>query len=73
MAFNVPQVMSCLTAFGPSCDGVGEGTEGTSESTLPVGDLGLSKAIVSHSHNRKSVTAYMEYLQSQRQCDCEWD
>lgn len=31
VAFSVPHVMSCLTAAGPSCEGVGEGTAGTSD------------------------------------------
>lgn len=39
---RVPQVMSCLTAAGPSSDGVGDGREGTYEKSLTPGDLGLS-------------------------------
>jgi len=39
---RVPQVMSCLTAAGPSSDGVGDGREGTYEKLLTPGDLGLS-------------------------------
>ena len=34
--------MSCLTAAGPNSDGVGDGTEGTSECRSFVGDLGRS-------------------------------
>jgi len=40
VALSVPHVISCLTASGPNCDGVGEGIDGTRESTFPVGDLG---------------------------------
>jgi len=29
VAFRDPQVMSCFTAAGPSCSGVGEGRDGT--------------------------------------------
>ena len=39
---RVPQVMSCLTAAGPSSDGVGDGREGTYEKLFTPGDLGLS-------------------------------
>lgn len=38
---SVPQVISCLTAFGPSSDGVGEGRSGTSEK-VPGGERGRS-------------------------------
>lgn len=40
---RVPQVISCLTAAGPSSDGVGDGSEGTYEKLLIPGDFGLSK------------------------------
>lgn len=40
---RVPQVISCLTAAGPSSDGVGDGSAGTYEKLLIPGDLGLSK------------------------------
>lgn len=43
VAFNVPQVMSCLTAAGPRSSGVGEGIAGTSPNPLFLGELGLSK------------------------------
>ena len=43
VAFSVPHVMSCFIAVGPSSDGVGEGTEGTSEKLSPVGDFGRSE------------------------------
>lgn len=42
VAFRVPQVISCLTAAGPSSEGVGEGTAGTREKLFIVGDLGRS-------------------------------
>lgn len=42
VAVRVPHVMSCLTAAGPSWEGVGDGTAGTSEKLLIVGDFGRS-------------------------------
>ena len=42
VALSVPHVMSCLTAAGPSSEGVGEGTEGRREKPLPVGERGRS-------------------------------
>ena len=42
VAFSVPHVMSCLTAAGPSSEGVGDGIEGSSENPLSVDELGLS-------------------------------
>jgi hypothetical protein len=42
VALSVPHVMSCLTAAGPSSDGVGEGIAGTREKLLMVGDFGRS-------------------------------
>lgn len=42
VAFSVPQVISCLTAAGPSSEGVGEGIDGTREKLSVVGDLGRS-------------------------------
>jgi len=42
VASRVPQVMSCLTAAGPSSSGVGEGIAGTNPSPLFLGELGLS-------------------------------
>lgn len=39
---SVPQVTSCLTACGPSSEGVGDGIEGTSEKLPVVGDFGRS-------------------------------
>lgn len=42
MALRVPQVISCFTAAGPSCDGVGEGIVGTREKLFIVGELGRS-------------------------------
>jgi hypothetical protein len=47
VALSVPQVMSCLTAFGPSSEGVGEGRLGTSEKLCIVGDLGRSARDIS--------------------------
>ena len=41
VAFNVPQVISCFTAAGPSSAAVGEGRLGTSKKL--VGDLGRSE------------------------------
>lgn len=38
---SVPQVISCLTAFGPSSEGVGEGRSGTNEK-VPGGERGRS-------------------------------
>lgn len=55
VAFSVPHVMSCFIAVGPSSDGVGEGTEGTSEKLSPVGDLGRSKHRVKRTGLRMSV------------------
>jgi len=40
VARRVPKVISCLTAAGPSSEGVGDGIEGTSEKPLSVGDFG---------------------------------
>lgn len=37
---RVPQVMSCLTAAGPSSDGVGDGRVGTREKLFIVGERG---------------------------------
>lgn len=45
VAFKVPQVISCLTAAGPSSAAVGEGRLGTREKLLIVGDLGRSVTI----------------------------
>ena len=45
VAFRVPQVMSCLTAAGPSSEGVGEGIEGRSENPFLVGDFGWSGVV----------------------------
>lgn len=42
VALSVPHVINCLTAAGPSSDGVGEGIEGTSGKVLIVGDFGRS-------------------------------
>lgn len=42
VAFSVPHVISCLTAAGPSSDGVGEGRFGTREKFFRVGELGRS-------------------------------
>lgn len=42
VAFRVPHVMSCLTAFEPIWSAVGEGTFGTSEKPFAVGDFGRS-------------------------------
>lgn len=42
VAFKVPHVMSCLTAFEPIWSAVGEGTLGTSENPPAVGDFGRS-------------------------------
>ena len=42
VASRVPQVMSCLTATGPSSSGVGEGIVGTNPNPLFLGELGLS-------------------------------
>lgn len=42
VASRVPQVMSCLTAAGPSSSGVGEGIVGTNPNPLLLGELGLS-------------------------------
>jgi hypothetical protein len=42
VAFSVPHVISCLTATGPSSEGVGEGIDGTREKSESVGDLGRS-------------------------------
>ena len=42
VASSVPQVMSCLTAAGPSSSGVGEGIAGTNPNPLFLGELGLS-------------------------------
>jgi len=42
VASSVPQVMSCLTAVGPSSSGVGEGIAGTNPNPLLLGELGLS-------------------------------
>lgn len=42
VASRVPQVISCLTATGPSSSGVGEGIAGTSPNPLSLGELGLS-------------------------------
>ena len=42
VAFRVPHVISCLTATGPSSEGVGEGIDGTREKSEDVGDLGRS-------------------------------
>lgn len=39
VALRVPQVISCLTAAGPSSEGVGDGIVGTRENEC-VGDLG---------------------------------
>jgi len=40
VAVRDPQVMSCFTAAGPSCSGVGEGRFGTSEKEDDDGSLG---------------------------------
>ena len=42
VASRVPQVMSCLTATGPSSSGLGEGIAGTNPSPSFLGELGLS-------------------------------
>jgi len=42
VASSVPQVMSCLTAAGPSSSGVGEGIAGTNPNPFSLGELGLS-------------------------------
>lgn len=42
---RVPQVISCLIAFGPSSEGVGEGRSGTSEK-VPGGERGRSTHIM---------------------------
>ena len=42
VALSVPQVMSCLTAAGPSSEGVGEGSVGRREKPLAVGERGRS-------------------------------
>ena len=42
VASSVPQVMSCLTAAGPSSSAVGEGIAGTNPNPLLLGELGLS-------------------------------
>ena len=52
VAFNVPQVMSCWTAAGPSSSGVGEGIVGTSPNPLLLGELGLSKC---KRHGRRGI------------------
>lgn len=44
VALSVPHVISCLTAAGPSSDGVGEGMLGMKEKLFIVGDLGRSMA-----------------------------
>ena len=46
VAFKVPQVINCLTAVGPSSEGVGEGIDGTREKLLIVGDLGRSASAI---------------------------
>lgn len=43
VAFNVPHVISCFTAAGPSSEGVGDGIEGRRENPLFVGERGRSK------------------------------
>ena len=43
VASRVPQVMSSLTAAGPSSSGVGDGIAGTSPNPLSFGELGLSR------------------------------
>jgi len=40
VAFNVPHVISCFTAAGPSSEGVGEGMAGTSGNFFEFGDPG---------------------------------
>ena len=45
VAFSVPHVISCLTAAGPSSEGVGEGIDGTREKLLVIGDLGRSMEV----------------------------
>lgn len=42
VASRVPQVISCLTAAGPSSSGVGEGIAGTNPNPFSLGEPGLS-------------------------------
>ena len=49
VAPSVPQVISCLTAAGPSSAGVGDGTLGTSLKPPLDGDVGRSTANMSSS------------------------
>jgi hypothetical protein len=53
VASSVPQVMSCLTAAGPSSSGVGEGIAGTNPNPLFLGELGLSVRMNILSENEK--------------------
>lgn len=72
VAFKVPHVISCLTAFEPIWSAVGEGTSGTSEKPPVVGDFGrsaINKLEVGTSHER----TYMVSLQWQRLFDSELD
>lgn len=54
VAPNVPQVISSLTAAGPSSAGVGEGTFGTSLKPPLDGDVGRSAANISRSRQRRN-------------------
>lgn len=56
VAFSVPHVMSCCTAEGPSSDGVGEGTLGTKEKLLFVGERGRS------GHSNESIVQMTYYV-----------
>lgn len=74
VALSVPQVISCLTAAGPNCDGVGVGIEGTREFTFPVGDLGRSAEVgVRCMTGTSGQNAHMVSRRWRPLFDCEWD
>lgn len=60
VASNVPQVINCLTAAGPSSSGVGEGIAGTRPNPLFLGELGLSECKCHENEKRGEIwTTYM--------------
>lgn len=64
VALSVPHVISCLTASGPSSEGVGEGIVGTSEKLLIVGDFGRSVEEISDmKHHCKGRVSHMVFQQ----------